>query len=211
MSDDFRHMEQLVQCAASGDEQSLEAMFSRYRERLTGMVQARLNPQLQGRVDASDVVQEAHLEIARRLEEYLRDPRAPFFLWMRSIVGQKLIDVHRRHLGAEMRTASREVPLPGGDSPSADSGPLAALLAGPETTPSQDALRAERQSQVRAALDSMSPLDREVLTLRHFEQLTNAETAQALGITDSGATARYVRALKHLKDRLSELPSFDPL
>ncbi len=209
MSADVRQVDDLMQCAARGDEAALDALISRYRGRLTRMVQAYLNPQLQGRVDASDVVQEALLEAARRLEEYLKDPQAPFFLWMRRIVQQKLIDVHRQHLGAAKRDATREVPLYQGTSEVA-SDALAMNRWGQSVRPSQVAVRTERWVRVCEVVETMDPIDREVLRLRHFEQRSNTDTARVLGISQSGATGRYVRALRHLKDRLSELDSFHP-
>lgn len=203
MKDKSKTLE-LLRRAAEGDTQARDAMLTQHRTRLIRMVQARLNPQLQGRVDASDVLQEAYVEIVQRLEAYLKAPQAPFFLWIRSIIGQKIIDVHRRHLGTDMRDATREVPLGGNDITTADSGALEAILVAPSATPSHLASQAENRTRVREALDGLSPVDREVLHMRHFEQRSNVETAQALGLSESGATARHVRAIKRLKARVNE-------
>jgi RNA polymerase sigma-70 factor (ECF subfamily) len=199
---------ELLQQAAAGDKQAVNALFERYRERLRVMVRLRLNRRLQGRVDPSDVLQEAYLEVCKNLAEYMRDPPLPFYLWLRHITGQKLITAHRHHLGARMRDAGREISLHQGALPQASSESLAAQLLGRFTSPSAGVARAELQIRVQEALNSMEPLDREVLALRHFEMLSNAETAQVLGIKKSAASNRYVRALERLREILSALPDF---
>jgi RNA polymerase sigma-70 factor (ECF subfamily) len=155
------------------------------------------------------VLQEAYLEVCKGLADYVRSPALPFFLWLRHITGQKLIATHRTHLGAQMRDADREVSLFRGALPEASSASLAAQLLGRLTSASHAAVRAEHQIQVQEALNAMDPLDREVLTLRHFEMLSNAETAQVLGIKKSAASNRYIRALERLKDILVGLPDFE--
>jgi RNA polymerase sigma-70 factor (ECF subfamily) len=201
----------LLQRAAAGDQTAVNELFTLYRDRLRAMVRLRLNRRLQGRVDPSDVLQEAYLEICRHFAEYVRAPTLPFYLWLRHITGQKLIAVHRQHLGARMRDADREVSLYRGALPQASSASLAAHLLGRGTSASQAAIRAEMQIRVQEALNSMSPLDREILALRHFEMLSNGETAQVLGIKKSAASNRYVRALERLKDLLVDLPEFADL
>jgi RNA polymerase sigma-70 factor (ECF subfamily) len=196
----------LLARAAAGDEKALTELFSRYRRRLKQMVRLRLNRRLQGRIDDSDVLQEAFLEAARRLPEYLADRPLPFFLWLRHLTGEKLIDAHRRHLGARMRDAAQEVSLHRGPMPAASSASLAAQLLGHLTSPSQAAVKAETRLRVQEVLNRMEPLDREVLALRHFEQLSNAEVAETLGVNESTASSRYLRALKRLKDELRDLP-----
>src|SRR5262249_60288427 len=86
-------------------------LFARYRKRLKRMVRLRLSRHLQSRVDDSDILQEALLEAAKRLPEYLQDKPLPFFLWLRHLTGEKLIDAHRRALGASIRNAAQEVHL----------------------------------------------------------------------------------------------------
>ncbi len=206
--DPSNHLE-LIRRAAAGDAEALASLFQRHRDRLRTMVRLRLNRRLQGRVDASDVIQDAYLEAVRRLPEYLAAPVMPFFLWLRIITGQKLIEVHRRHLGARMRAAGLEVSLYRGALPEADSASLAAQLLGKLTTASRAAARAENQLLVQGALNAMEPIDREVLTLRHFEMLSNEETAQVLGLSKSAASNRYVRALRRLKEILSAIPGLD--
>jgi RNA polymerase sigma-70 factor (ECF subfamily) len=196
----------LLQRAAQGDTAALGALLESHRKRLRRMVRLRLDLRLQGRVDPSDVIQEAFLEAAQRLADYLRDPRMPFFLWLRFLTGQRLLTLRRHHLGTEARDAGREVSLCGGAMPQASSACLAAQLLGKITAPLQAAIRAELKVRLQDALNAMDPLDREVLALRHFEHLNNNETADELGITPSGASSRYLRALKRLKDLLGNVP-----
>jgi RNA polymerase sigma-70 factor, ECF subfamily len=196
----------LVERARAGDPGALNELFARHRERLRRMVQMRLDWRLQGRVDASDVIQDAYLEAARRLDDYLRDPSMPVFLWLRFLVGERLLILHRQHLGAQMRDARREVSLYREALPEASSAALAAQLLGKQTSPSEAAVRAERMLRLQEAVNRLDPLDREVLSLRHFEQLSRAETAQVLGIEESAAAKRYIRALKRLKDTLADMP-----
>jgi RNA polymerase sigma-70 factor (ECF subfamily) len=201
----------LLRQAAAGDARALGGLFDRHRDRLRRMVQVRLDRRLQGRIDPSDVLQEAYLEFARSLADYLRNPAVPFFLWLRFLTGMKLQALHRKHLGTKARDAGREVSLHRGAAPRASSASLAAQLLGRHTTPSQAAVRAELRARVREALNGMEPLDREVLALRHFEQLSNAETAEVLGIGETAASNRFVRALKRLREALLSVPGLvDP-
>jgi RNA polymerase sigma-70 factor (ECF subfamily) len=211
MSSEHSRAAELLQRAAAGNQDAVNELFTLYRDRLRAMVRLRLNRRLQGRIDPSDVLQEAYVEVCRVLPDYLRSPTMPFFLWLRHITGQKLITVHRRHLGAQMRDADREISLYRGALPQASSASLAAQLLGRLTSPTQAAVRAELQIRVQEALNGMDPLDREVLTLRHFEMLTNGEAAEVLGIRKSAASNRYIRALERLKDILAELPDFADL
>jgi len=209
MTADASEIRDLVRRAADGDRVAVAELFTRYRDRLRALVRLRLDRRLQGRLDPSDVVQEAYLDYARRLPEYARNPTMPFYLWLRFLAGQRLIDLHRHHLGAQMRDAGQEVSLYRGALPQASSASLAYQLLGRLTSASRAAIRAETQVKVQEALNRMDPMDREVLALRHFELLTNEETAQVLGISKSAASNRYVRALKRLKDILAALPGFE--
>ena len=197
---------EMLRRASAGDRQALGELLSKYRARLHLMVRLRLDRRLQGRIDSSDVIQEAYLEAAERFAEYVRRPPMPFFLWLRFLTAQKLLVLHRRHLGAKARDASREVSLYRGALPEASSAVLAAQLVGHRTSPSQAAMRAEMQIRLQEALNSMDPVDREVLALRHFEQLTNGETAKVLELRESAASQRYARALLRLKEILTSLP-----
>jgi RNA polymerase sigma-70 factor (ECF subfamily) len=211
MTSDSSDVADLLQRAAGGDEQAWHELFVRYRDRLKRMVHLRLSRRLQGRVDDSDVLQEAYLAIWKRLPEYLDNPSLPFFLWLRHLTGLKLAEVHRRHLGTQMRDADREVTLHRGGLPQVDSVSLAAQLLGTFTTPSQAAIKAETRLYVQEALNSMDPVDREVLALKHFEQLSTSDIAQVLGLSKAGAGSRYLRALKRLREILAQIPGFSGL
>jgi RNA polymerase sigma-70 factor (ECF subfamily) len=200
----------LLDRARGGDQQAVAELFDRYRDRLKRMVRLRMDRRLQGRVDASDVLQDAYLDLAKRMPEYAANPAIPFFLWLRLLTGQRLLALHRRHLGAKMRDAGQELSLHH-DMPLASSVSMAEQLLGGLTSPTQAAMKAEMQARLQEALDSLEPMDREVLVLRHFEELSNNETAAVLGIQKTAASNRYVRALKRLKDVLSTIPGFlDP-
>jgi RNA polymerase sigma-70 factor (ECF subfamily) len=192
----------LVVRAANGDAASLGFLLDRDRDRLKRMVALRLDRRLQGRVDPSDVVQEAQLEAARRLGEFVARPTMPFFLWLRLIAGQKLLQLHRHHLGVKMRAAGREVSLHRRALPEATSAALADKLLGREAEPDTAAVRAELRVRLQEALNAMDGNDREVLVLRHFEHLTTAEAAAELEITEEAAKKRHLRALKRLKEIL---------
>jgi RNA polymerase sigma-70 factor (ECF subfamily) len=196
----------LIERLRSGDREAFNDLLTRHRGRLRRMVEMRMDWRLQARLDASDVIQESFLEASTRLEEYLRDPALPLFLWLRLIVGERLTRLHRHHLGVKMRDAGREVSLYREALPAASSAALAAQLLGKHTSPTQAAIRAERMLRLQEALNTLDPIDREVLSLRHFEELTRAETAKVLGIEEGAAAKRYVRALKRLKDILAALP-----
>jgi RNA polymerase sigma-70 factor (ECF subfamily) len=208
MPDEMRDSE-LLQRAIGGDCGALAELFQRHRGRLEQMVRLRLDRRLQGRLDPADVLQEAFLDVARRFPEYAADPAMPFFLWLRLLTGQRLVDLHRQHLGAKMRDAGLEVSLHRGDFPRASSASLAELLLGRLTTASRAAIRAETRLRVQEALNAMDDIDREVLVLRHFEMLSNEETAQVLGLKPSAASNRHMRALRRLKEIMAQVPDAD--
>lgn len=196
---------ELMKRAGDGDREAVGELFALHRARLRRMVDLRMDGRLRGRLDASDVLQEAYLEFARSLNDYLRKPEAPLFLWLRFLTGRKLQALHRRHLGTKFRNAGREVSIQRGALPEASSLNLAAQLLGRFTTPSEAVARAEVQLRVQEALNTLDPIDREVLALRHFEQLSNAETAQVLEISEAAASNRFVRALKRLRKIVEDM------
>ena len=178
----------------AGDDAAFGPLFEGQRDRLRRMVQFRLDPRLVGRVDPDDVVQEVFLDAQQRLYAFRQDAQSlPF--WLRLVAQQTLIDLHRRHLGAGKRSAAKERVF-------AHSHGLSGFLAGNLTSPSQAAIRDEMRQQLQAALETMDEIDREVLTLRHFEELSNKEVATLLGIGENAASNRYVRALVRLKGLL---------
>jgi RNA polymerase sigma-70 factor (ECF subfamily) len=197
----------LLARAAGGEAVALDALLARHRPRLARMVEVRLPAALRPRVDADDIVQEACAEAAARLPAYAQDPSMPFFQWLRFLCAQKIAQAQRRHLGAQARDARREAGASGDAAGYGDSAFLADRLSGHLTSPSAAAMRAEARERLRAELDAMAAADREILVLRHFEQLTSAEAARELGIETAAASKRYVRALRRLGDALR---SIDP-
>lgn len=191
-----------------GDEHALADLFSRHRSRLEQIVEFRLDRRLTGRVDPEDVLQEAYLDAAERIEHFVNEHSGSVFVWLRLIVYQTLANVHRRHLGAQMRDVSREFSIFGHRGQPEASTSLALQLLGRLTTPSQAAIREETAEKLTSAIELLGPLDREVLTLRHFEQLTNSEVAEVLGIQKKAASIRYIRALRRLKVVLENTPGF---
>jgi RNA polymerase sigma-70 factor (ECF subfamily) len=178
------------------------------RERLKRAVALRLDPRLLGRIDPSDVVQDAALEATERYEEYLDNPALPPQLWLRLITLQRLALVHRQNLGVKARDVRREIHVPGHLADDASQTNVPAMvewLIGRLSTPSQAAVKNELRAQVQAALDQLDPLDREVLALRHFEQLTHEEAARVLGVSGAAASKRYVRALRKMRSLLTRL------
>lgn len=201
-------IDELLQRAKAGDAAALGDLFAHYRDRLRKMIRLRLDRRVAGRLDPSDVLQDAYLDVARRFAGYVAAPRVPFYVWLRELTGQRLIDLHRQHLGARMRDAAQEVSLHRGALPQASSASLAQQLLAGLTSPTQAAIRAEMQLKLQDALNSMDPIDREVVVLRHFEELNNIETAAVLGIEPSAASKRYLRAIRRLKAILDQVPGF---
>jgi RNA polymerase sigma-70 factor (ECF subfamily) len=177
-------------------------VFEAHRARLSRMLAVRLDPRVAARVSADDVLQEAFLDVSARAAGYAAAPAVPVYVWLRFLTLQRMQMIQRAHLGAKIRAAGLEVALPGaGTFASAES--MAGMLAGDATSPSRAAMRRELRDRLHAALAEMDPLDREVLALRHFEELGNNEVAAALGIGKDAASKRHVRALKRLRDILS--------
>jgi RNA polymerase sigma-70 factor (ECF subfamily) len=208
MNGDPNRLGELIQRAARGEDEALVELFNCYRSRLRQMVRLRLDRRLQGRVDPSDVLQEAYIDISRKLPEYAGREAGPFYIWLRLVVGERLLRVHRHHLGAAMRDATREISIHRGALPEASSTSLAAQLLGQITSASRAAQRAEMKLRVQGILNAMDPLDREVIALRHFEELSNDEVAAALGLTKSAASKRYVRAMVRLKAAIADAHGF---
>ena len=207
MSAQAPELQALIDRAAEGDSAAWGALLAVHQDRLATMVKFRMDPRLRGRLDADDIVQEAFVEAAEHRSDYFRSPSASLFLWLRGVVTNKLLETHRHHLGTRMRDAKRELPLAAPrPSPDETTAALCSQLTGGLTRPSVAAARGEIRMRLNEALNQMDPMDREVLALRHFEQLSNLEAAQLLGIQERAAAKRYLRALQRLKRILSEMP-----
>jgi RNA polymerase sigma-70 factor (ECF subfamily) len=187
----------LEEALRGGDDAVAGALFENHRARLTRMVKFRLDPRLVGRIDPEDVLQETFIEAGKRLQAY-RDDDKLFLVWIRLITQQTMIDLHRKHLGAKMRTAGKEVSAP-------QSGTMSGLFVSHITSPSRAMMREEVRTKIEGALQEMDEIDREVLMLRHFEDLSNKDVAIVLGIQENAASNRYVRALGRLKGFLGGL------
>jgi len=200
MTTSLPDQQEIVQALRREGQRALAAYFQQLRARLAKIVAFRLDRRLGGRVSESDVLQEAYVRAAKRLDHYLEQDGLPLFVWLRMEVQQQLIDVHRAHLVTEKRDVRREVSMFGFADPSGTSRAMAYELSGQMTSPSQLLQRAEQLAWLEASLNQMNELDREVIALRHFEELNNEETAQILQISPAAASKRYLRALKRLKE-----------
>jgi len=200
---------ELIARLRSGADDVLADLFSYYQDRLRRIVRFRLDYRMAGRVSESDVIQETYIAASKRIDHYRGKPEMPFFVWLRLLVNQHLADLHRQHLQAEMRDVRKEISLEQPAVSPHTSLAMAAHLVGRMTSPSRAFSRVERIAIVERALNQMEPIDREVIALRHFEELTNVEAAEVLGISVQAASKRYVRAVKHMKAIVSAIPGFD--
>ncbi len=190
----------------SGDSvPALGLLLIEHRDKLNRMIRCRMDRRLQGRVDPSDVVQEACVEAVKRFSEFQQQTKMPFYLWLRFLTIQQLMIVHRQHLDAKMRSITKEKSLIGDQTSAPNVAALAEMLSGAITSPSAAFQKKELQARLHAALDALEPNDREILALRHFEQLNTVESAQVLDISEGLASTRYGRALRKLLAVLKEL------
>lgn len=204
------NLAQIEQRIAEGDEAALAEIFGVYRPRLKKVVDSRMDKRLQGRIDSSDILQEAYIDLTKKMKAFSKlSGRMSLFVWMRLVTKERLLQVHRKHLNAEKRDARKEIQLAKGASTNASSVFLAEHLLGRFTSASRNAIRKEMHESLLCVLGSMDLIDHEIITMRCFEELSNAEAAEALGLTENGASSRFVRAMTRLKKRLSEIPGFN--
>ena len=192
----------LLAQARAGDPQAVERLLTAHRDSVRRMIALRLDPAIGRRVDASDVVQDVFIEASRRLQDYLKNPAMPFHLWLRHIARDHIIDAHRKHRQAQKRGVDREqsmVPAGWRDQSSLD---LAAQFVDQELTPASAAIRHELERKLHDAIAGLEEDDREIIVMRHFEQLSNQEVAAELGLTEPAASMRYLRAVRKLRDIL---------
>ena len=204
MSGHAEPLEPWTERLRQGGRSVLAEAFMDHRDRLRRMINLRMDRRVAGRVDPSDVLQEAFMDASQRLDQYLAAPPMSLFLWLRFLTGQRLMAVHRKHLGAQKRDARQEISIHQGTMPEADSLSLSFGLLGRMTSPSMAAIRQEVQTRLLEAVSALEPLDREILALRHYEELSNQESAEELGITPAAASKRYIRALERLKTAMSD-------
>jgi RNA polymerase sigma-70 factor (ECF subfamily) len=198
---DPEDLHELLARARRGEHEAFDQLFRRYSDALRQAIRLRFDRRLQARLDVSDVLQETYLEAVRRLPDYLKRPDMPFGLWLRWLARDRLLELHRRHLGTDMRAVQRELPLLPADS----SAQLLHTLGGKGPTPSQALAALEAAERLRTALAVLSEDEREVILLRHFECLSNREIAWLLSLSESAAHKRYIRALQRLRGLLLNL------
>lgn len=205
--------QELLSGARRGDSSAINRLLDRHREALRRMVQMRLDQKIQGRIDVSDIVQDVLVEANRRLPQYLEDPALSFHLWVRQIAKDRIIDAHRRHRVSAKRSVDREQSLAVPAALDRSAVELAAQLRDPELTPAAAATRQEMTQLVEQALTHLSEPDCEIIMMRHYEQLSNTEVAEVLGLTEPAASMRYLRAVRRLRQLLldySQAPRSQP-
>lgn len=195
---------ELLVGAKAGDEQAVNGLLDRHRNALRRLVQMRLDRKIQRRVDVSDVVQDVLIEASRRLKDYLADPKMSFHLWLRAIARDRMIDAHRRHRGSAKRSVDREQPLAIPQGMDQSTIMLAGQICDPELTPAAAATQREMAKKVEAAIAELADADSEIIIMRHYEQLSNQEVAEALDLSEPAASMRYLRAVRRLKELLGE-------
>jgi RNA polymerase sigma-70 factor (ECF subfamily) len=196
-------VEALVRAAGNGDEAAADRLLGGHRARLRRMIAVYLDRRIAARIDPSDVVQEALAEAAQELPRYVREQPLPFYPWLRRFAWQRLMQLHRHHIGAGKRSVAREEtwPMP---LPDESAGDLAERLIDHQTSPSLRLIRDELRQRVQAALDRLSPRDRELLIMRHLEEMSTAEIAAILGVSVGAVRVRLLRALTRLRAMLDD-------
>jgi RNA polymerase sigma-70 factor (ECF subfamily) len=194
--------QELLDRAKQGEAGAVERLLEVHRDPLRRMIGLRLDPALAGRVDASDIVQDVMLEVSQRLADYLRNPAMPFHLWVRHIAKDHMIDAHRRHRQAQRRSLDREQPIVPAALADQSSLELAGQFLDRELTPATAAVRHELQRRMEQAVAGLDEDDREIILMRHYEQLSNQEVAAALGLTEAAASMRHLRAVRRLRAAL---------
>lgn len=195
----------LLQQAVDGNQDAFSRLVDADRHRLRQMIDMRLDDRLRTRVDVSDILQETWLTAFARLADYQERKPASFYVWLRMVAGELIIQAWRRHMKAERRSVDNELPLNRSGLPAASSMSFASRLVGRDPTPSRVVGRLELCAHVQDQLEQLELADREILVMRHFEQLTNVEVAEILKIEPSAASNRYVRALQRLKKSLGTI------
>jgi len=190
---------ELLADAREGNADARDNLLQRHRDSLRRMIEMRLDRRIQQRVDASDIVQEVLVDANRRLEDYLANPKMPFHLWLRHMAKDRIIDAHRRHRVSSKRSVDREQNMNVGFNMDQSSIDLAAQLCDNTTTPGAAATMQELHQRFEAAVEDLDPQDREVVIMRHFEQLSNQDVAAALDLTPAAASMRYLRAIRRLR------------
>ncbi len=197
LNDEPEATRELFRGLEAGDTRSIAELFAYYRPQLAQMLRIRMPAAISARLDPSDVLQEVYLDMTRQIRSYVGNRKVTFYVWLRTLTWERLAKLQRRHLQAQRRTVFREITLPLESSVD-----LACQLIARQSSPSQAFLRNELRRRVQSAIAALQDDDREVILMRDFEGMANHEVAQVLGISDSGATRRYGRAIFRLKQVL---------
>jgi RNA polymerase sigma-70 factor (ECF subfamily) len=204
---DSSETQELLAAAGAGDAAARNRLLERHRDALRRMVGLRMDRAVQGRLDASDIVQDVLVEADRRLADYLATAKMPFLVWLRHLARDHLIDAHRRHRGAARRSVDREQRPPAPEFADQSALDLAGLVRDRNPTPAAAATHRELELRFQAALETLDETDREIILMRHFEQFTNQQAAQALELSEPAAGMRYLRAMRRLRAELEESPN----
>jgi RNA polymerase sigma-70 factor (ECF subfamily) len=193
----------------AGDAEALSSLLAELTPVLVRRIEQRLDPAQRQRFEPLDIVQDALLEATQRFPEWCAQDSYPFQVWLRLLAAQALARALRRHHGAQMRSAAREQAFEAdvGSGASSFAARSARQLMASQTSPTQAARRSELRERVLAALEELDELDREVLAMRTFEQLTNDEVASELGLDKSASSKRFTRALQRIRPALR---AFEP-
>ncbi len=209
MSQDLPEQPEIIEQLRASREEALAELYQLVQERLRRVIDFRLDYRLNGRVSNSDVLQETYVRAAQRIDSYLQKPDMPFFVWLRLEANQRLQEIHRFHFGAEKRDIRREVKLKNNNQDQGNTSvQLAAHIVAQMTSASGVFQKAQQIDALEKTLSEMNDTDREVIALRHFEELSNIETAKVLGIAPEAASKRYIRALKRLKEIMQQHAAF---
>lgn len=195
---------ELLAQVRDGKEHAIDDLLERHRNSLRRMIQLRLDQRIQNRVDVSDVVQDVLVEANRRLSNYLENPVMGFQVWLRQIAKDRIIDAHRRHRASAKRSVDREQSMVAQGGQDHSTLELVNRLCDPGLTPAAMATQKEIAAQVELAVRELKGLDREIILMRHYEQMSNLEAAEAIGLTEPAASMRYLRALRRLRAILDE-------
>lgn len=194
-SSDTTGTDRLLDRVIQGDQRAVNELLASHRKYLRRVVELRMDPRMQGRVDPSDVVQETQLVASRRIDDFLARRPTSFRLWIRRKALEQLAKVRRYHVDAEKRSLKRDAHL-------SDKSSLLLATQLLEPRPSQIAQRNEALEQVRLAVSQLAEQDQEIILLRHIEGLTNGEVAELLDIDHKTASKRYGRALRRVREKL---------
>jgi RNA polymerase sigma-70 factor, ECF subfamily len=203
---DGEKTQELLLHAQRGDSQAVDRLLDRHRDSLRKLIGMRLDQKIMRRIDVSDVVQDVLIEANRRLQDYLENPVMAFHLWIRQIAKDRIIDAHRRHRVSAKRSIDREQALATAGPVDQSTIELVGQLRDPALTPAAAATQREMAFHVQAAIGELEERDREIIWMRHYEQLSNQDIAAALDLTEPAASMRYLRALKKLRKLLDGNP-----